>query len=314
MLAVRILQEQGWEVEALNVQTTFECCRTSAAQAAAALGVRLQIAVTGDEYLDVIRRPKYGYGKSVNPCVDCRIHMACLARRWMQHCDASLVATGEVLGQREMSQKRVDLDVIAKQSGLEGRLLRPLSAKRLAPTLPEREGLVDRDRLFDFHGRGRRGLIELAGRLGLDRIPSPSTGCRLTERAFAPRVRDLLAHRVDANLWEFELLRIGRHLRLTRDAKLILGRNARENRALAEFHARADARECVLVEPEGFAGPSALLYGGLHEQAIPTAGALVVRYSKSAGPARVAVRKAGADMPEFREIAATADPTEPAWL
>jgi tRNA-specific 2-thiouridylase len=314
MLAVRILQDQGWEIEALNVRTTFECCRTPAARAAAALGVRLQIVVAGDDYLDVIRHPKYGYGKAVNPCVDCRIHMACLARRWMHRCGASLVATGEVLGQRKMSQKRVDLDVIAKQSGLEDRLLRPLSAQWLAPTLPEREGLVDRDRLFAFHGQGRRGLIELAGRLGIDNIPSPSTGCRLTEPTFAPRVRDLLAYQPDAGRWAFELLRLGRHLRLTPATKLILGRNADENRALEQFLIRPDASACVLVEPDGFPGPSALVYGAMTENAIQTAGNLVVQYSKATSPARVCVRKAGMDTPGHRDVGTTARPASPAWL
>ena len=143
MLAVRVMLEQGIEVEAVNFQTIFTCCRETAAQAAHELGVPLTIISQRDDYLELIRKPRYGYGKGANPCVDCRIYMFELARQLADERDAELVVSGEVLGQRPMSQKRRDLGIIAHQSGLEDRLLRPLSARLLPPTRAERAGMVE---------------------------------------------------------------------------------------------------------------------------------------------------------------------------
>ena len=241
MLSLRILQEQGLEVEALNVRTIYACCRATAAQTAVAMGARLTVLSVGDDYLDVIRNPLYGYGKGVNPCIDCRIYMCRMAKQFMQEVGACVVATGEILGQRPMSQKRDHLRVIARRSGLEGRLLRPLSAKLLEPTVTEREGSIDRQRLYDFNGRGRKRLIELAHLLGVPQIPSPSTGCALTEPLFAPRVRDLMQHDPLAVRWDFELLSYGRHLRFDVQTKVVIGRNASENAALRSFALREDA-------------------------------------------------------------------------
>lgn len=302
MLAVRILQRQGLEIEALNVRTVFECCAMPAASAAAKLGVRLHTVSVGDDYLDVIRRPAYGYGKGVNPCVDCRIYMARLARRWMEELDAQLVVSGEVLGQREMSQKRLDLDLIANRSGLEGRLLRPLSAKLLAPTIAEREGLVNREQFYSFTGRGRRGLIELARRLGIDSIPGPSSGCRLAEVAFAPRVRDLLSHRPEGNRWEFELLNVGRHLRVDPQTKIVLGRNAEQNAQVEQFFERSDCQASALLIPESFRGPHAMILGELSDRILTTAGALMLHFARQAAPHRAQIRHRGSSEMELVEL------------
>ena len=187
MLAIRILQEQGVEVEAINFQTIFTCCKDNAAQAARELGVRLTVLDQDDDYVELIRRPKYGYGKGANPCVDCRIYMFDKARQVLQETGADFVISGEVLGQRPMSQKRRDLMIISRQSGLHGLLLRPLSARLLPRTLPERHGQLDRRQLYAFTGRNRKPLIELAQQFGFKSIPSPSPGCSLTERSFAVR-------------------------------------------------------------------------------------------------------------------------------
>ncbi len=227
----------------------------------------------GEDYLDLIRSPRHGYGRAVNPCVDCRIHMAKMARRMMENLGACVVISGEVLGQRPMSQKRCDLEVIAHESGLDGRLLRPLSAKQLAPTIPEREGLVDRDRLYGFSGRGRTKLMALARQLGLRVFAQPSTGCALTEESFAPRVRDLMRFSPSATTWDFELLNVGRHIRLDESTKAVVGRNAEENAVLRSFAARADASESARIEPEGFAGPDVLLVGEPSEPSLRLAGA-----------------------------------------
>ena len=159
MLAIRLMQEQDIEVQALNFRTLFTCCQDNASQAARELGVKLTVVAEDDDYLELIRKPRFGYGKGANPCVDCRIYMFQIARRFMSQVNASFVVSGELLGQRPMSQKRRDLERIEHHSELQGLLLRPLSAKLLPETQPEIAGIVDRSRLLGFHGRGRKPLI-----------------------------------------------------------------------------------------------------------------------------------------------------------
>ncbi len=294
-LAICALQQQGFEVEALNIRTTFRCCKTPASQIAAELGVRLTVLTVADDYVEVIRRPSFGYGKGINPCVDCRIYMGAMARRFMEEIGACVVVSGEILGQRPMSQKRRDLAIIAGRSGLEGRLLRPLSAKLLPPTIPETEGLIDRERLYAFSGRARAPLVELARQFGVRRIPQPSTGCALTEISFAPRVRDLIRHQPEAARPHFELLTVGRHMRLDPQTKVIVGRNKQENAWLERFFALEKPEQTVLLVPGNFVGPAALVVGCTDRAACQAAGAILVRYTRQADPgnAEVQVRTAG---------------------
>ncbi len=289
-LAVRVLQEQGIEVEALNVHTVFECCKTVAAKAAAELGVRLTVVTVADDYLELIRKPKYGYGKGVNPCIDCRAYMARMARQRMEQTGACAVVSGEVLGQRPMSQRGWQVRAIERDSGLEGRLLRPLSAKLLPPTIPEREGLIDRERLYGFRGRGRKELIALAERLGIEEIPQPSTGCPLTRTTFAPRVRDLMQFQPDAARWDFELLNVARHLRLDPHTKVAVGRNQEENAILGNFFERSDAPAPALLHPENFLGPDVLIVGRVTEDAIALGASLVLRFTRRFDPDDALVR------------------------
>lgn len=281
MLAVRLMQEQGLEVEALNFRTSFTCCQNTAAQAAHELGIPISVIAEEDDYLDIIRRPKYGYGRGANPCVDCRIYMFERARRYMLEREALCVVSGEVLGQRPMSQKRRDLLLIASQSGLDGRLLRPLSAKMLPLTEPEKSGAIDRARLHDFTGRGRKPLIELAQRLGLKRIPSPSTGCALTEPQFATKVHDLVQLDAGNTPWDFELLKTGRHMRYDRQTKIVVGRREAENLHLERMFAANRSRAEALLWPENFRGPSALVCGAASDAALEFAAGLLLRYGTS---------------------------------
>lgn len=290
MLAIRILQEQGFEVEALNIRTTFDCCKVPAAQAAMDLGVRVTVLSVGDDYLDVLRSPCHGYGKGFNPCVDCRGYMGRMAKQLMEEIDACVVVTGELLGQRPNSQKRPQLDIVEREAGLQGRLLRPLSAKLLPPTIPETEGLIDRDKLYDFTGRSRRPLIELAERLGVTEIPAPSTGCALTETSFAPRVQDLLVRQPDAGRWDFELLNTGRHLRYRDETKIVVGRDESENATLQAFFRRKDASGVTMVEPENFVGPVGLIVGRADDESIALAGALLIRYTRQCDPENALIR------------------------
>lgn len=283
-LAIRIVQEQGIEVEALNFRTIFGCCKDEAGLAACELGVRLTVLSMDDRYLDIIKRPRYGYGKGINPCVDCRIYLFELARKFMDQIGASFVISGEVVGQRPMSQKRRDLDIIARDAGLEDLLLRPLSAKLLPPTLPERLGVVDRERLYGIEGRSRKGLIELAHQFGFTDIPQPSTGCALTEPLFANKVRDLIELSPLARQWDYELLRIGRHFRYDSQTKIVLGKDETHNEQLRLMAKQDRASACWIVEPENFRGPTALVAGPYSQEVLEYTGALILRYSKHYEP------------------------------
>ncbi len=297
ILAVHILQRQGIEVEALNFQTQFSCCGDVSAMAAARLGVRLNVIAQDDDYHDVIRKPRFGYVRGANPCVDCRVFMFQRARRFMEQASAAFVASGEILGQRPNSQGRRDLQRIEVHSGLEGRLLRPLSAKLLPPTVAEREGIVQRDLLYDFSGRSRKGLIQLARDFGLPDtdIPSPSTGCMLTEKNFAPRVFDLLTHTKDNTGWDFQLLKVGRHIRCDAQTKVVVGRREHEN-ARIEYLARHDAaRTNALLLPANFSGPAVLVVGAVTESTLELAGGLLARFTNYEGdhPLRVTIEQGG---------------------
>jgi hypothetical protein len=180
-----------------------------------------------------------------------------------------------------MSQKRRDLDVIAYHSACEDRLLRPLSAKLLPPTLPERNGWVDRNQLYAFVGRSRRPLIALARHLGIDEIPAPSTGCALTETRFAKKVHDLVQLDAGAGRWDYELLKTGRHFRHSTDVKVIVGRNQSDNGTLEFMHEQPGARSSALLRPRGFEGPCVLVIGPATAEAMEFAIGLVVRYTKN---------------------------------
>jgi hypothetical protein len=261
MLAVRALQEQGFQVEALHVRTLWGCGHGDVEKAAEALGVSLTVLDVGDDYLDAIRRPRFGFGQAKNPCVDCRIHIFRMACQKMQEIRACVVVSGEILGQRPIGQKRKSLEVIAHHSGLGDRLLRPLSAKLLPETAVEREGLVDRSRLFDFHGSGRRELIELAKQWHFSLIPERSAGCPAAQSQFGLLLRDLQAHQPAAGREDYELLRIGRHYRFDGQTKIIVGRNEAENLLLKHYGDKFDAQQATFLEPKNFTGPSALILG-----------------------------------------------------
>src|SRR3989338_289438 len=190
-LAAKLMLEQGLEVQGLFLSMSWGCCEKDKAQACARrLGIPLMVLGVGDAYLDVIRRPKYGYGSGMNPCVDCRIYMFRIAKRYMEELGAGFVVTGEVVGQRPMSQMRRPLTIIEAESGLEGLLLRPLSAQLLEPTLPELLGVVDRQRLLRLAGRSRHEQFALAKARGITEYSTPAGGCLLTEEPFAKKAKD----------------------------------------------------------------------------------------------------------------------------
>jgi hypothetical protein len=220
-----------------------------------------------------------------------------LAAQRMRDTGAAFVASGEIVGQRPMSQKKRDLAVIAHRAGLTDHLLRPLCAKLLPPTAPEQQGLVDREQLYGFSGRGRKELIALAKQFGFTRIPQPSTGCALTEPQFGAKVHDLLDHDPAAVAWDFDLLRIGRHIRLDAVTKVILGRRAEENERLTRLFEQRPSERTLLISPENFVGPTALVVSTAappDEDALRAAGGLILRYAGNVASAPTAMVHGGA--------------------
>src|SRR5512136_2626487 len=220
-LAVKVLLEQGIEVHALNFTSPFcTCtskksgCKSEAVRVAEEFHIPIKVVHKGIDYLEIVRNPKHGYGKGMNPCIDCRIFLLKKARDYMAESGADFVITGEVLGQRPMSQRRDTLRVIERESGLEGLLLRPLSAKHFDPTIPEKEGWVDRSRLLAIQGRSRKEQMQLANDLDVKNYPCPAGGCLLTEISFVSKVKDVFAHATDLDPRDFRLLKLGRHFRI----------------------------------------------------------------------------------------------------
>jgi len=280
-LAARLLIDQGLEVIGLHLESPT-ACRSDVREVARALGIRLEVRPKGEEYLRLLRSPRFGYGKNMNPCIDCRVFMFHIAKQCMDEVGAEFVFTGEVVGQRPMSQARNTLTLIDAESGLQNRIVRPLSAKLLPTTEPERQGLVDRERLLSISGRGRETQLALADRLGLAHYESPGGGCLLTDANFSVKLRDLFEHVPEerTTLEDVRLLRLGRHFRVRDDLKIVLGRNREENLQLKAFA----NTERWLLEPENWNGPNALVCGPRGEDSLQEALVLMARYSRSPEP------------------------------
>jgi tRNA-specific 2-thiouridylase len=276
MLAIKLILDQGIEVEALNFGGFFCSCKTghSPVESAKRLGVPLKVVEVDERYLRMLRNPKHGYGKNMNPCVDCKIFMLKEAKKYADEIGASFIFTGEVLDERPMSQHYPALRTIEEESGLKGRLLRPLSARLLPETAAEKKGLVKREKLLAVRGRSRKPQMALAREFGIDAYPSPAGGCLLTEAEFAKRLRDLFQHRKRCSVADVALLRLGRHFRLGEN-KIIVGRNDAENKALVAGKARND----YFFEVPEIAGPITVLQGRKTKKAVEVAAALTAFYS-----------------------------------
>ncbi len=255
-LAAKIIRLQGIDVVGLAFITSFTHPRVE--KLAQSIGIEIKAIDISSEYLDVIKNPRFGFGDTMNPCIDCHIFMLKKAKGFMVEYKSDFIITGEVLGQRPMSQNKSALRKIEKESDLEGLLLRPLSAKLLAATVPEQEGWVDRSKLFDFSGKSRKPQMELAKQLGLEGFGQPAGGCLLTDPGFSRRLKDLLNHQPEFNLEDIRLLKIGRHFRLSDRTKLILGRNHKENQRLITLAQSG----CILLEPVEVPGPAGILKAG----------------------------------------------------
>lgn len=289
-LATCLMLDQGIEVTAIHFRTGFsyELRRrvtatdsvepTIAEQAADQLGIDLTTVDVSSDFIPVVLNPHHGYGSGMNPCMDCRIFLLRQAKAWMEAHDHHFVFTGEVVGQRPKSQKRPMLDVVEQESGLEGLLLRPLSAKLLSPTVPEERGWVDREQLYDISGRSRTRQIALAERFGITDYAQPSGGCCfLIDQHYAERLRDFLAHEGEDALTAERalLLSIGRQIRLPSGRKVIVGRNEGENKYITS---RSD--EGVLLTTVDYPGPTTLVWGDPTQAEIELAARITARYSQ----------------------------------
>ncbi len=295
-LAILILLRQDIEVKAITFMNHFGCevsdrssCSKNPFAAAEKFGFEVKMSHLSGKFVDIVKSPKFGHGKNMNPCVDCRILMLREAKEFMEMSGAGFIVTGEVLGQRPMSQRRDSLNIIDREAGLKGFVLRPLSAKLLKPTIPEEQGIVKRDLLYDFGGRSRKPQMALAEELGLIEYPAPAGGCLLTEPNYAYRLRELLNHSPNPSFLDLQLLRIGRHFRISPECKVIVGRDHSENEALIKL---SDGKS-PLMRVLGHGSPLAMLRGRTDEQAILTAAALCGRYSDGRGLKEVDVMVGG---------------------
>jgi tRNA U34 2-thiouridine synthase MnmA/TrmU len=277
ILATELILNQGIEVEAVNFVTPFCLCRKGgcgAAEAAKQLGVPIKVVSIDNEYLRMVRKPKHGYGRNMNPCVDCRIFMVKKAKKLAKEVGAAFIFSGEVLDERPMSQHLRAMKIIEEESGLKGRLLRPLSAKLLPETVIEKKGLVKREKLLDIHGRSRKPQIKLAQELSIADYPCPAGGCLLTYKEFANKLRDLFSHRKRCSMSDVTLLKVGRHFRCGEN-KIIVGRNEEENKTLTAKKMRHD----YYFEVPDVGSPITVLQGLKNKKAIQVAAALTAYYS-----------------------------------
>lgn len=302
MLAVKVMQEQGIYVEGINFYTGFchsghtsairnkkmgKPLRNDALWVAEQLGIKLHIIDVVEPYKNVLLNPKYGYGKNINPCLNCKIFMVQHAYQWMLEQGFDFIITGEVIGQRPKSQRKATMPIVARESGAEDRLLRPLCAKLLSPTLPEREGWVDREALYDFRGRNRKPQLGLAASMSIEEFAQPAGGCCvLTDENYTRRLRDMWAHREtkDYDLEDIILLKAGRHLRLEPHYKMIIARDESESNFLMGYR-----KQFIHMQVVEHRGPVILIEGQPNEEDLMTCARIAGRFCSGREEAEIKI-------------------------
>jgi len=281
-LSILLMQQQNIEIQAVTFLTNFGCdasdtssCSKNPAPAAAQFGFKLKLCHLGDKFTQIVKSPRFGHGKNMNPCIDCRILMLREAAELMSMIGADFIITGEVLGQRPMSQRRDTLHIIDRECGLKGRIVRPLSAKVLPITIPEEQGIIQREKLLGLNGRSRKPQIALAKEFGLLDYPAPAGGCLLTDPIYARRLLDLLHAVPDPNAEELGLLRLGRHFRMSEKCKIIVGRNELENTRIAQITKSGD----ISMYVKNAGSPFVLVRGSDAGKFLEIAASLCARYS-----------------------------------
>jgi len=277
ILSALVLGKQGIEVQWVTFETPFFRA-DKALKAARNTGIPLTVRKITDIYLEMLKNPACGYGKHMNPCLDCHALMFRLAGEIMRDRDFDFLFSGEVLGQRPMSQTKPSLRYVEKHSGMDGYILRPLSAQCLPATIPEKEGWVSRNLLLGITGRGRKDQIRLAREFGITEYPAPAGGCLLTDKGYSRRLKDLFEHRADLSKQELELLKLGRHFRLDDRTKIIVGRAKKENEQISSLY---DPATEILVKVTHFPSPIALITRGGRPESISLAASLCIGYSKA---------------------------------
>ena len=280
-LAIKMMQEQGFDVSAVAIKTPFcdfDCgrgCGFEIRERADDLDVNLKTVYLGDEYIEMLKHPKHGIGAGFNPCVDCRSMMFDAAKKHMEEIGAEFIISGEVLGQRPMSQHAPALRTIEKESDLVGKIVRPLSAALLPETIPEKDGLIKRENLGMIRGRTRRNQLDMAKKYGIENPPNAGGGCLLTEPQFGIKAKDLFEHKKNPTINDIDLLKIGRHFRLDEETKFIVGRNKDENEMIKAIALPGD----ILLEAKDFVGPVSILRGSNAKQHLKFASSITLRYS-----------------------------------
>ena len=280
-LAIKMMQEQGFDVSAVAIKTPFcdfDCgrgCGFEIRERADDLDVNLKTVYLGDEYIEMLKHPKHGIGAGFNPCIDCRSMMFDAAKKHMEEIGAEFIISGEVLGQRPMSQHAPALRTIENESDLVGKIVRPLSAALLPETDPEKDGLIKRENLGMIRGRTRRGQLDMAKKYGIENPPNAGGGCLLTEPHFGIKAKDLFSHTKNPTINDIDLLKIGRHFRLDEETKFIVGRNKDENEMIKAIALPGD----ILLEAKDFVGPVSILRGSNAKQHLKFASSITLRYS-----------------------------------
>jgi tRNA U34 2-thiouridine synthase MnmA/TrmU len=279
-LAVHLMREQGVRVTGVHFLSVFWEGKEQQVRAAAEeVALKLIEPEVSREMIELVKSPSHGYGKCLNPCLDCKILMLSRAKRIMEEHGWQFLVTGEVVGQRPMSQRRDCFPLLEKAADIRGLVVRPLSGRLLPASIAEEQGWVDREGLLAISGRSRKTQLEIAKQLGLTRYGTPAGGCLLTDLGFSARLRDLLESDQAWGVQDVRLLRLGRHFRLTRSVRLVVGRNEGENRKLRTYVESAD----LTLDPHGVPGPLALLRGEATPDDIATAMCIVARYSDHEG-------------------------------
>jgi tRNA U34 2-thiouridine synthase MnmA/TrmU len=287
-----VLKKQGIDVTWICFKTPFFSAE-KARRASQATGIRLIVRSIFPTYLDMLKNPPVGYGQYMNPCMDCHALMFKLAGEIMKTDRFDFLFSGEVLGQRPMSQTYPSLRYVAKQSGMDGYIVRPLCAKRLPESIPEQKGWIDREQLLGLSGRSRKPQMRLAVQYGITTYPAPAGGCLLTDKGYSHRLRDLFDHQTAHTEAELYLLKYGRHLRLNSRVKVIVGRTWKENEAIEKW---VDPVRDIVLKTMGYPGPTAVIPGGSDAETLVKKGAAICAgYSKAPKHSHVDVRITGPD-------------------
>lgn len=303
-LAAKLMKDQGIEVIGICFKSHFFGAN-NAIRMAKQIDIPLEVVDFSEEHFDMVKNPKHGYGKNMNPCIDCHAMMMNYSGKMLEKYEADFIITGEVLNQRPMSQNKSSLDVVKKESGFSDKILRPLCAKNLTPTKMELEGLVDREKLMDISGRSRKIQMELAEKWGIKDYPSPAGGCKLTEPNYAKRLRDLLDKKEDIIASDLGVLKYGRHFRVSEKAKIISTRTAEEAQEIKQYLTKKD----MIFLAKDFNGSMVIIIGEATAEDIEFAAKITGRYCKGKNEEKIEIKYGYYKQPldKFMEVKAATE-------